>query len=387
GPHLDVPEPPVAVERKAERIAVTERPDLRRDAAAIGEWIVIRYRAVVVEAHDLPEVRLHVLCRVELLALARADPQVTVTERDPLAEMPVAGDLRLLPPDHREILERAAAFRVEHEARASDGGAAAAVAGFRVATVDETVLGEVGMQDDVAEAALPAVRDFRHPGDLAHRAVVRRVELEGAALLADEKTAVRQEFHGPRLVELRDGLGVERAVLRENAVVAGTARGEQDGARENLRPPHDRPAPCRSVIDHRSLPVRLETGSDVLSPARPARAGIKLRSISPETAAERAAIEVSNAARSSRSISARRPLKACWKDRSSSSRCSSSSTRSSAQSVMSHAPAPASTAHAAAAGPPGAQTAAPLTAAAPIREAPRAAVLAATARPPRTAAA
>ena len=55
-PHLDVPEPALRVEREPERIAVAERPDLRRHAAAIRERVVGRHAAVVVEAHDLAEV-------------------------------------------------------------------------------------------------------------------------------------------------------------------------------------------------------------------------------------------------------------------------------------------------------------------------------------------
>src|SRR5690606_17636739 len=386
--HLNVPEPPFAVERETERIPVPQGPDLRGDAALLGERIVLGHGAVIVEAHDLAEVRPHVLCGIELLALAGADPQIAVAERDPVTVVPVARDLRLLPPDHLEILERAAALGVEHEARAGDRGAArAALAGFRVAQVCEPVLVEVRMQHDVAEPALPAVRDLRHALDIERRARFRREELEGAALLADEQAAVRQEFHRPRLGELRDLLRLERAVLREHPVVTGAAGGDQHRAGENSRPPDHRPAPSHQRMAHGPPSSGCGFPAAALCPGRPARAGPKLRLISPATAAACAATAAADEATSSRSTPARNRRSASSNARSRFSRCIRSSRRNSAQSVTSQAPAPARTAHAAATGPPGAHTAAPLAAAAPTREAPRAAVRAAAARPPRTAAA
>src|SRR5690606_36111861 len=117
------------------------RPDLGRDAPPLRERVVARHRAVVLEAHDLAEIRLKVLRRVELLALAGADPEMAVAERDAVAVMPVARDFRHLAPDHVEILEQAAAGLVEHEPRPRDGRAArAAFAGLRITHVYEPVL-------------------------------------------------------------------------------------------------------------------------------------------------------------------------------------------------------------------------------------------------------
>src|SRR5690606_5561521 len=149
------------------------------------------------EAHDLAEIRLKVLRRVELLALAGADPEMAVPERDAVAVMPVARDFRHLAPDHVEILEQAAAGLVEHEPRPRDGRAArAAFAGLRITHVYEPVLRIGRVQDDIAEPALTAVAHVRHAVDLADRPV-RREELESAAPLGDEQPAVRQERHRP----------------------------------------------------------------------------------------------------------------------------------------------------------------------------------------------
>src|SRR3546814_7470911 len=78
-PHLVLPKPAGCVEREPQNVAVAERPHLRGDATLAGEGVVRGYRAVGVRAHDLAQVRLHVLRRRHLLALAGADPQLAET--------------------------------------------------------------------------------------------------------------------------------------------------------------------------------------------------------------------------------------------------------------------------------------------------------------------
>src|SRR5690606_24346354 len=258
-PHPDVPQAPLGVEREPERDAMPERPDLRRNAPTLRERVVARHRAVVAEADDLAEIRLKVLRRIEFLTLAGADPEVAVTEGHAMPEVAVSGDFRHLTPDDLEILERAAAL-VEDEARPCDGGAArAGFAGLGIAEIHEAVLAEARMQDDVAEPALPAVRDARHARDVADRAV-RRPQFQASALLGDEQPTVRQERHRPRLIERRDLRRDERVVLREHRVVAAR-RGEQRPA-EIFRSSHGPPS---------SSPAAL----------RPAAAGTNVRRISP----------------------------------------------------------------------------------------------------------
>ena len=64
--------------------------------------------------------------------------------------MPAAVHFRRLPPNHLEVLQLAA-IAVERELGSSDGGAACfALTGFRVAQIDETVTGVIGMQHDIA---------------------------------------------------------------------------------------------------------------------------------------------------------------------------------------------------------------------------------------------
>ena len=70
GPHLDQPELAVEVERQAQRVAVPQRPDLGIHALVVDEGVlavvvdervVLRHRTVIVKAHDLADVALHVL--------------------------------------------------------------------------------------------------------------------------------------------------------------------------------------------------------------------------------------------------------------------------------------------------------------------------------------
>src|SRR5690606_20828427 len=123
--HLVIPQTPFRIEGNTERIAMTERPDLRGHAALVRERIVLRHRTVVVEPYDLAEIRLHVLCRIELLTLAGGDPQISVlVERDAVTVVPAARHLRHLAPDHLQIFQRPAALVRQLEPRARDRGTA-----------------------------------------------------------------------------------------------------------------------------------------------------------------------------------------------------------------------------------------------------------------------
>src|SRR5688572_21887248 len=147
---------------------MAQRPDLRGDAALRMERIVAGYAAVLVEAHDLAEIGLHVLRRRELLAIAGSDPQLAIRpEGETLAEVALSRHLGYLSPDDREILEFAAAAVTEDQPGARHGGAAvASITGFGVTQVHNGVLRVTGMQDHVAEAALAAIGHLGQAGDV-----------------------------------------------------------------------------------------------------------------------------------------------------------------------------------------------------------------------------
>ncbi len=190
---------------------MTQGPDLRRHAALREEWIVGGHRAVVVEPHDLAEVGLHVLRRRELLAFAGTDPEFAVrTKCQPVSPVSAALDLRHLAPDHREILESAAALRVQSKTRACHRRATGVVfTWLRVTHVHQVSGREIGMQDDVSEAALAAVGHRRHAHDLALTPRAHVQQFERALLFGHQQSAIGQKRHGPGFAKLRHGCGAE----------------------------------------------------------------------------------------------------------------------------------------------------------------------------------
>src|SRR3546814_19357328 len=80
---------------------------------------------LVVEAHQLAQVGLHVLRGIELLPLARRDPQLAVAaEQQAVAVVAAAADLGQLAPDPLQAFKRAAAAVVQRQRAARDRPAA-----------------------------------------------------------------------------------------------------------------------------------------------------------------------------------------------------------------------------------------------------------------------
>ncbi len=126
------------------------------------------------------------------------------------AEVARAAHLRLLAPDHLKVCQRAAAGGIERELRARDCRAPGAIrTGFGIAHVDEIVGRERGWSTTSPKPPCPPYATVRHALDDA-RAAAERVDLQRAALLGDEQAPIRQEGHGPRLVEPRDLVNDER---------------------------------------------------------------------------------------------------------------------------------------------------------------------------------
>src|SRR5690606_5996146 len=97
------------------RIAVAPGPDLGTGIVAADEGIAIGHGTVVPDADDLAEMGPQVLRQhaiAGLLALAQCHPEkAVIIELEARAEMAVAADLRLLPEDHLDILQRAISCR------------------------------------------------------------------------------------------------------------------------------------------------------------------------------------------------------------------------------------------------------------------------------------
>ena len=89
--HFMSPQPALSIERHSKYVAVAQRPDLHRHLTLIGERVILRHAAIGVQPDHLAQIAGHVLRRVELLALAGADPEhAVVIERNTEAEMAIA---------------------------------------------------------------------------------------------------------------------------------------------------------------------------------------------------------------------------------------------------------------------------------------------------------
>lgn len=215
--HLDEPELlRGGVDRGAERVSVPERPGVRPGARLFGEGMVVRDRAVGVDAHDPSEVGARVLRWLESLPLAGRDEQLPIGREDQTAaEMAQAECLRNLSPDHGHV-----AHCVSHEFGARHGGALQHVvllvegrsktwirglAGgpglllgcLGVGEIERGVLYEVWIDLDVQQAALVMVDDLGHAGD-RRRQLPAGVDAKPPGLFGDQQPLIGQERHAPR---------------------------------------------------------------------------------------------------------------------------------------------------------------------------------------------
>src|SRR5205085_7387810 len=92
-------------------------------------------------------------------------------ESDAVREMAAAIHLRLLAPDDLQVGKAGAGFAEAEMGAADHGAARAVIARLHPAQIDQPVVREIGVEDDVAEAALPAIGDLRHARDVEHPAV------------------------------------------------------------------------------------------------------------------------------------------------------------------------------------------------------------------------
>src|SRR3546814_17149100 len=112
----------LAVEGDAERVAVTQAPDLRRDRALVVKGVVARHAACVGEAYDLAQVCVPVLRGVELLALAAGNIEKAVgREGEAMAVMAASRTLRVLAPNHLHALDERR-LALSHDRKNSEAG-------------------------------------------------------------------------------------------------------------------------------------------------------------------------------------------------------------------------------------------------------------------------
>ena len=212
-------------------------PDLVAGRSAIGERIARGGRPVEIEPHDRAERVRRILRGVFLLPLSTGDEHVALVraEHDAVRIMAAAADLGRLAPDRLQPFHLTACIlRPAIERTAPDDCAArVAVTGFDPAEIDRPAAdiggALAGQKRDLAEAAMAAVIDARHPADRAGAAGFGVDEFHRARLFGDEQHGCAgRESGGPWLV-----VGAECRDLRlaHRCGGAATGRGRAGGGR------------------------------------------------------------------------------------------------------------------------------------------------------------
>lgn len=83
--------------------------------------------------------------------------------------------------------------------------------GFGVGKVDEFIFGEVRINDDVVQAALPFERDLRRSADRLIGEFAVGEDAQATRLFSDQKFTVGQISHRPWELELRERLDIHGA--------------------------------------------------------------------------------------------------------------------------------------------------------------------------------
>ena len=230
---LDLPQPAIGIEIHGENVAVAPTPDLVAGRSAIRERIACGGRSVEIEPHDGAERVRNVLRGVFLLPLSTGDEHVALVraEHDTVRIMAATADLGRLAPDRLQpfdLTARILGSAIERTAP-DDRAARVAVTGFDPAEIDRPAAdiggALAGQKRDLAEAALAAVIDARHPADRAGAAGFGVDELHRAGLFGDEQHGCAgRESGGPRLV-----IGAECRNLRLAHRCGGAGRGRTGG--------------------------------------------------------------------------------------------------------------------------------------------------------------
>ncbi len=216
------------------RIAVAVRPDFGPRALLADEGVVLRHRAILVDAHDLAKVGRKILGGRELEALAQGDEQLAVgSEGEPPAKMIAAVDFRLLAEDDGDVFEA-----VSPERAAGHRGSGAARSGFRIGEIDEPVRRKIRIECDVEQPALTLGENLGHALKRLRYRSVLGYDAEPPRPFGDEHTAVGQKCEPPRMFEsVDDRRDRDRARFGFDGLVFGqTCLRHEEHRREKAEP-------------------------------------------------------------------------------------------------------------------------------------------------------
>ena len=175
-------------------------PD-RLHPAAAGERVVPRHAAIAEHPDHLAIGGGQILRQHALLGgrmLARGDPGIRPVDHDARPVMHVIARRRILDEDVRHLGQLRPILRQPSPCRRRDG---AAPDRLGIGPVDHAVLGEIGRDRHVEEAALPAVVDLGDAGDGARQAALGRHHPHRARPLCHKPVAPRQRGDAPRIVQ------------------------------------------------------------------------------------------------------------------------------------------------------------------------------------------
>src|SRR3954452_12014357 len=147
------------------------RPDLRPGTRLTNERIVARHAALALDPHALAQVVGQVLCRLKLEPFTCADEQYAIRgEGKTRSEVVATRNFRLLPKDHRHIVQRRGSL-IELSPRHGSRGRVIRT-WLRIAEIDQAVRSEVRIKCHVQQAPLTMGVDGRY---ILHRSRGRAV--------------------------------------------------------------------------------------------------------------------------------------------------------------------------------------------------------------------
>src|SRR6185295_13270902 len=163
------------MERQPERIAMTERVDLRLVSRSADERVVRGHAAVIADAEDLADVRVRILRRGWIVAIAERDIQeagsiprearaVAAARRTESLRRSRSAVIRIGDEDVFDVGQRRSAvpLRTEYRRRRV---ARSFWSWLRVGEIDQSVLCEARMQRDIEQTAEASREHLRHRSD------------------------------------------------------------------------------------------------------------------------------------------------------------------------------------------------------------------------------
>ena len=179
-------------------------PDFRTCAGLSDKRIALGDIAFQIQPDQLALQHVQFLRGGAVIAFALADEQVALSVKGQArAEVVGSHQLGLLLVDDFQVFQPG-----RTQGAIGHGGArAAAFAGFGIAQVHALVVGEIGREGHVEQAALAFGEDRGHPGQWGGNAAIGTDLAQASRALGDQQGTIGQEGHGPGVFKAARHLG------------------------------------------------------------------------------------------------------------------------------------------------------------------------------------